>query len=168
MSLPSAVTVGSLGFVLIAGVGLAAATAETVNHSPSRQSAAAPSTTRVAHTPSASENPPALPTAPTRTVHKRAGARAHPDAAPNVLVEVYNNTTMTGLAAQKATMLEGAGWNVAATANWYGNIPADTVYYPPHLRAAAKKLAHALHIARLRPAVAPMQFDRLTVILATG
>ena len=53
-------------------------------------------------------------------------------------------------------------------ANWYGHIPADTVYYPPHLRAAAKKLAHTLHITRLRPAVAPMQFDRLTVILATG
>ena len=45
---------------------------------------------------------------------------------------------------------------------------SDTVYYPPQLRPAAVKLAKVLHITRLRPAIAPMQFDRLTVIIATG
>ena len=87
---------------------------------------------------------------------------------PDVLVAVYNNTGITGLAAQKAAVLEGAGWKVAATDNWYGSIPADTVYYPPQLHGAAVKLAKVLHITRLRPAVAPMQFDRLTVILSSG
>jgi hypothetical protein len=81
-----------------------------------------------------------------------------------VLVEVYNNSGIGGLAAEKAALLEGAGWNVAATDNWYGNIPANTVYYPPHLRAAALRLAKTLGVQRLQPAVAPMQFDRLTVI----
>ncbi len=52
--------------------------------------------------------------------------------------------------------------------NWYGTIPVSTVYYPPRLRAAAKQLARDLGITRLMPAVPPMQFDRLTVILTSS
>jgi hypothetical protein len=170
VSLPSAVTLGSLGFVLVAGVGLVAASADAVHGSGSQQPAAAPATA-THHAPTTTHRDrPASPTraVPTRKPHKKAAPRANPNAVPNVLVEVYNNTTITGLAAQKAAVLQDAGWNVAAVANWYGNIPADTVYYPPHMKNAAQKLAHTLHITRLRPAVAPMQFDRLTVIFATG
>jgi hypothetical protein len=171
VSLPSVVTVGSLGFVLVAGVGLAVASADAV-HSPSDpHPAAAPSTTRVAQSPSRLHRDVAPPSEAGRTKaapHKHSSPRTNPAATPNVLVEVYNNTSITGLAAQKASALKDAGWNVAAVANWYGNIPTDTVYFPPQLHAAAKKLARTLHITRLRPAVAPMQFDRLTLILATG
>ena len=83
---------------------------------------------------------------------------------PKVFVEVYNNSGITGLAADKARALEQAGWNVAATDNWYGDIPANTVYYPARLQGSARDLAKTLHITRTRPAVSPMQFDRLTVI----
>lgn len=86
---------------------------------------------------------------------------------PPVLVEVFNNSGVTGLAAAKAALLQGAGWNVAATDNWYGNIPANTVYYPAKLEADARKLAKTLHVTRLRPAVSPMRFDRLTVIFTS-
>jgi hypothetical protein len=84
---------------------------------------------------------------------------------PTAFVEVYNNSGITGLAAQRARVLERAGWNVAATDNWYGNIPDSTVYYPDQLSDQAHRLAKVLDITRLRPAVSPMQFDRLTVIL---
>ena len=86
------------------------------------------------------------------------------DVVPKVLVEVFNNSGVTGLAGSNAALLRGAGWNVAAVDNWHGDIPADTVYYPPQLRHAAHELAAVLHIHRLRPAVTPMEFDRLTVI----
>jgi len=76
--------------------------------------------------------------------------------------------TVLRRAEQAADVLRGAGWNVSATDNWYGNIPADTVYYPPALHDAAVKLAKVLHIERLHTAVAPMRFDRLTVIMVSS
>lgn len=158
MALPSAVTIGSLAFVLAAGAGYAVispASADTVeppgSHPVSRPTDSAPS------------KPISIPrhSATTRS-HRPA------DVVPHVLVVLFNNTGVVGLAEQKAAILQDAGWNVSATDNWYGNIPADTVYYPPALHAEAVKLARVLHIARLHPAVAPMQFDRLTVIMATS
>ncbi len=87
---------------------------------------------------------------------------------PAVLVEVYNNSGISGLAAAKAAVLQDAGWNVAATDNWYGDIAANTVYYPDGRRAQASQLADEMGITRLRPAVSPMQFDRLTVIFTAA
>ena len=69
------------------------------------------------------------------------------------------------LAGSTADRLTGAGWNVVGSDNWYGTIPASTVYYPPRLAAAARLLGKDLGVNRLRPAVAPMRLDRLTVIL---
>jgi hypothetical protein len=57
------------------------------------------------------------------------------------------------------------GWNVVGSDNWYGTIPATTVYFPPRLAAEAKQLALDLGISRRQPAVDPMRMDRLTVIL---
>ena len=51
--------------------------------------------------------------------------------------------------------------------NWYGTIDASTVYFPPDLKAPAKALAKDLGIARLQPAIDPMRYDRLTVILTS-
>lgn len=87
---------------------------------------------------------------------------------PQAYVEVYNNSTVSGLAAQTASELQDAGWNVVGTDNWYGNIPANTVYYPERLRDQARLLARELGVERVRPAVSPMRFDRLTVILTTA
>jgi hypothetical protein len=82
-----------------------------------------------------------------------------------VYVEVYNNSGITGLAGQVAGRASGIGWQVVGSDNWYGTIPATTVYYPAKLQAAAKQLALDLGIKRTAPAVDPMRMDRLTVIL---
>ena len=80
-------------------------------------------------------------------------------------VEVYNNSGLTGLAGDTAAVLQDSGWRVVATDNWYGAIPANTIYYPAALRAQAALLARDLGVDRMMPAVAPMSFDRITVIL---
>ena len=82
-----------------------------------------------------------------------------------VYVEVYNNSGITGLAGQVAGRASAIGWQVVGSDNWYGTIPATTVYYPAKLEAAAKQLALDLGIKRTAPAVDPMRLDRLTVIL---
>ena len=82
-----------------------------------------------------------------------------------VYVEVYNNSGITGLAGATAAKASGAGWQVVGSDNWYGTIPASTVYYPQRLEAAAKLLALDLGIGRVMPAIEPMDLDRLTVIL---
>lgn len=85
-----------------------------------------------------------------------------------VLVEVYNNSSVQGLAGRTAREAQGLGWDVVGSDNWVGTIPASTVYYPPRLERAARLLGKDLGIQRLRPAVEPMRFDRLTVILTAG
>jgi hypothetical protein len=80
-------------------------------------------------------------------------------------VEVYNNSGISGLAGRTAKRARGAGWQVVGSDNWYGTIPTSTVYYPKRLEAEAKLLAKDLGIDRLKPAIAPMRMDRLTVIL---
>ena len=82
-----------------------------------------------------------------------------------VYVEVYNNSGITGLAGRVAERATGIGWQVVGSDNWYGTIPASTVYYPPKLKLAAKTLALDLGIRRTAPAVDPMRMDRLTLIL---
>jgi hypothetical protein len=82
-----------------------------------------------------------------------------------VYVEVYNNSGIKGLAATTAGKATSVGWAVVGEDNWYGAVPASTVYFPPRLRAAAKQLALDLGIKRTAPAVGAMKRDRLTVIL---
>jgi hypothetical protein len=82
-----------------------------------------------------------------------------------VYVEVYNNSNVTGLAGRVAAEASNAGWQVVGSDNWYGTIPASTVYFPERLRPEARLLALDLGIERTAPAVDPMRFDRLTVIL---
>ena len=84
-----------------------------------------------------------------------------------VYVEVYNNSGITGLAGRVAATATQAGWKVVGSDNWYGTIPASTVYYPPKLQRAARALALDLGIRRTVPAVDPMKLDRLTVILTS-
>ena len=80
-------------------------------------------------------------------------------------VEVFNNSGISGLAGSTAARAQGAGWQVVGSDNWYGTIPASTVYYPARLHDQAKLLGKDLGIARLKPSIAPMRGDRLTVIL---
>jgi hypothetical protein len=83
----------------------------------------------------------------------------------DVYVSVYNNSNITGLAGSTAARIAGAGWQVVGSDNWYGTIPATTIYYPERLKAAAQLLSKDLGIERVLPAVDPMSMDRLTVIL---
>lgn len=83
----------------------------------------------------------------------------------SVHVEVYNNSGITGLAGEVSEEATGMGWKVVGSDNWYGTIPANTVYYPAKLKQAGKQLALDLGIKRTAPSVDPMKNDVLTVIL---
>ena len=150
MAVPSAVTLASLALIVAAGAGLGVVTSSSGHED------------RAGTAPPAGHHKTASTTDdPTTRPRHRHGHRP----VPKTLIDIFNNSGIPDLAARKATFLSGAGWNVAATDNWYGDIPADTVYFAPRLRDDAVRLAKALHIERLHRAVAPMQFDRLTVIL---
>lgn len=103
-------------------------------------------------------------TSPTVTAPPKAPSKPAIDRS-EVFVEIYNNTSIKGLAGRAANRASGAGWNVVASDNWYGTIPASTVYFPKRLEDAARALAKDLGIRRVQPAVDPMRLDRLTVIL---
>jgi hypothetical protein len=83
----------------------------------------------------------------------------------DVYVEVYNNSGISGLADRVAGVATDVGWQVVGADNWYGTIPASTVYYPERLKAAARLLALDLGIRRTLPATGAMRRDRLTVVL---
>jgi hypothetical protein len=154
VALPSAVTVASAGLVALAAIGFVA-----VSHA-----------TEPGHRLSATHTHPTATTRPPVAVKPVRPARHRPrrDPTPQIPVEVFNNAGIRGLAAQTSTSLSQAGWNVVGVANWYGDIPQTTVYYPIDKKAPARQLARYLHARRLRPSVAPMRFDRLTVILVHG
>jgi len=82
-----------------------------------------------------------------------------------VYVDVYNNSNVTGLAGRTSERIGSAGWQVVGSDNWYGTIPATTIYFPARLERAAQLLSKDLGIQRVLPAVDPMSMDRLTVIL---
>jgi hypothetical protein len=111
------------------------------------------------------------PSAHHSTFHQPKGKTHHTKPATpqvdraKVVVQVFNNSHITGLAGRVASRAGHAGWQVVGSDNWYGTIPASTVYYPPRLKAAGRLLALDLGIHRSLPAVAPMRLDRLTVIL---
>ncbi|MCZ3388866.1 MAG: LytR C-terminal domain-containing protein, partial [Actinomycetia bacterium] len=86
---------------------------------------------------------------------------------PQIPVYVFNQTSISGLAAGTANSLESSGWNVAGVDNWVGSVPADTVYFYPGDREAAERLSNDFpDIERVWPASAPMPAGALTVILA--
>ena len=82
-----------------------------------------------------------------------------------VYVVVFNNSNVGGLAGRVAAKASQIGWQVVGSDNWYGTIPASTVYFPARLKAQARLLGKDLGITRLKPTIAPMRGDRLTVIL---
>ncbi len=123
--------------------------------------------------PAAAHVSPSAAATPTRTATTAPPAPAkHKKKKPVVkrgqtYVEVFNNSGIHGLAGSTAGRAQGAGWQVVGSDNWYGTVDATTVYFPPKLHAAAKLLAKDLGIRRVKPMIAPMRGDRLTVILTT-
>lgn len=82
-------------------------------------------------------------------------------------VVVFNNTRISGLAGRVGERVTEAGWQVAAADNWYGTVPATTVYFPKGKKAAAQLLALDLGVARIKPADtdSDMSDTNLTLIL---
>lgn len=146
--LPSPVVLLSIVAVVMAGVAFVA----TRNAPPAEKEIAT-----ISDKPSAPATPEAQPTKkpPTKPTVDRG----------KVPVEVYNNSSVQGLAGRVATQASRIGWQVVGSDNWYGTVDATTVYYPKRLKAAAKQLALDLGIRRTLPAVEPMRLDRLTLIL---
>lgn len=120
--------------------------------------AATPVTSSPSAAPSTTPTPSASPSAPVRK-------KPEPIDRAETYVVVFNNTGVTGLAGGVAGRAEAGGWNVVGSDNWYGTVDATAVYYPPRLERAAQALSRDLGIPNVKPAVEPMQFDRLTVIL---
>jgi hypothetical protein len=83
--------------------------------------------------------PPAAPAPAPAPAPAQAPAPAAPqagtgggNAAARGPVRVYNNSTVTGLAARAANDFRADGWQVGQVANYSsGNIPTSTVYYRP-------------------------------------
>jgi hypothetical protein len=155
IALPSPVAALSLGAVALAGV----AFFTTSGSAEERPEAARPVTATPTPTPATTAPEPVISEKP-KPEKKQPEVRRG-----DVYVEVYNNSGISGLAGTTASRLSGAGWQVVGSDNWYGTIPSSTVYYPERLAPAAKMLARDLGVKRLRPAISPMRFDRLTVIL---
>lgn len=156
VAFPSPVVILSIIAVAMAGIALIA-TRDSGDDS--LQTVSKPS-------PTVSETPTTTPTA----AAEKPSTQKKPKKKPavnrrEVYVEVYNNSNVTGLAKTTADKAAGAGWQVVASDNWYGTIPASTVYYPQRLANAGRLLARDLGIKRVRTSVDPMRGDRLTVIL---
>ena len=149
---PSPVVILSVIAVAMAGIAYVA----TQGHEPTEREV----TPVVQNEPSATASPTA-PSAPTQ----KPKPKKPPVQRGKVYVEVYNNSSVTGLAGRVAERATDIGWAVVGADNWYGTIPTSTVYYPKKLQRAAKTLALDLGVQRTAPAVAPMRFDRLTLIL---
>jgi hypothetical protein len=80
---------------------------------------------------------------------------------------VFNQTGVSGLAANFAARLQQAGWAVGGVDNWVGTVPSTTVYYRSGDEAAARTLMRDFpEVGRIRPAVTGMPDRGLTVILA--
>jgi len=149
---PSPVVMLSIIAVVMAGIAYVA----TRSDEPTERKV-----TTVAQDPGPADESPS--TTPTAKEPKK--PKAPPVKRAETYVVVFNNTNITGLAGRVAAEATDAGWNVVGSDNWVGTIPANTVYYPKRLKAAAELLALDLGIDRTAPAVDPMELDRLTVIL---
>jgi len=149
---PSPVVMLSIIAVVMAGIAFVA----TRSDEPTERKV-----TTVAQDPGSTEETPGS----TPTTEKTKKPRKPPIKRGETYVIVFNNSGITGLAGRVAGEASDAGWNVVGSDNWYGTIPANTVYYPKALKAEAEQLALDLGIPRTARAVDPMQLDRLTVIL---
>jgi len=144
--------------ILFAGLGAASLggsdsdeTATEASSTTTTSAAAAPAaarTTTAAPTTTAAEPTTATSTATsTSTTSSAATTSARVD--KSVPVRVFNNSTVSGLAAQTADELTSGGWNVSETGNYsYGQIQTTTVYYGSSAseKAAAQAIAAELGV----------------------
>jgi len=109
---------------------------------------AAARTTTAAPTTTAAEPTTATSTA-TATSTTSSAATTSTRVDKSVPVRVFNNSTVSGLAAQTADELTSGGWNISETGNYsYGQIQTTTVYYGSSAseKAAAQAIAAELGV----------------------
>jgi hypothetical protein len=162
--LPSPVVLLSVLAVVLAAVAFVATRGDEPAERDISATTAAATPTPGADDPSSSD--PASDSAdPTPTAEETPSPKPV-DRAKNSVV-VFNNTQISGLAGRVSEQVRGAGWQVAAADNWYGTVPATTVYYPQGKKAAAQLLALDLGVARIKPADtgSDMSDTHLTLIL---
>jgi len=166
LTLPSWVIVFSAFICLAAASYYTVALVQDSTSGPSDK----PTAARTTSVPKTTRPTTPAPTATkTPTPEPKPKPKPKPTAAPvlrNIPVGVFNNTTTKGLARTVAAKVRAAGWTVEGVGNWRGSIPETTVYYPRGFQTQAQTLARDLDFGRVRPAVAPMRTDRLTLILA--
>lgn len=160
LALPSPLVVLSVVAVVMAAIAFVVTQG---SQDPEREVA----TDRVTPAATSSATGSASPSASSRPT-RSATPRATPTVdRADVVVAVFNNSGIRGLAGRTAEQVEAEGWQVVGSDNWVGTIPASTVYYGPRLSRAAQALAEDLGIDRVKAAVDPMSPDRLTVILTS-
>jgi LytR cell envelope-related transcriptional attenuator len=139
--------------ILFAGLGAASlGGSDSSESAPVAETTAAPTTAATTTTSAAAQAArttttaaPAVTTttsaaAPTTTNGAAAAAGAVDKSVP---VRVFNNSNVSGLAAETANELTSSGWNVSETGNYsYGLIQTTTVYYGN--TAAEKQAAQAI------------------------
>jgi hypothetical protein len=146
-----------IGGIALVGVGVVAAVIGLVSlgtgGGSSSSSEAAPETASVAPAtpdtnavplPSFSPTPTTAAPATTPAAVAPPVAAAAPEVAPTMPLRVYNNSTITGLAATASSDFQRGGWTVSESRNYPdGIIPTSTVYYRPGTgeEASAQRLA---------------------------
>lgn len=169
IALPSPVAMLSLGAVVLAGVAFVTTSGDSEEPGDARPvtAASSPTPSETAKQPVAERKVKKQEADPEKPEKQKPKVKKQPIRRGDVYVEVYNNSGITGLAGSTAGTIAGAGWQVVGSDNWYGTIPASTVYYPERYEKQARLLATDIGISRTMPAISPMRFDRLTVILTT-
>jgi hypothetical protein len=159
---PTGMSTAKVGGIALIGVGVIAAVIGLVSLGTGGSSsddgdaaAAAPTASVAPATPDTNEVPlPSFSAVPTTVAPPTtpapvappiaAGAGAGTAAAPTMPLRVYNNSTISGLAATAASDFQRGGWTVAESTNYPdGVIPTSTVYYRPGTgeQASAQRLA---------------------------
>ncbi|GAB2637877.1 LytR C-terminal domain-containing protein [Prescottella soli] len=137
--------------ILFAGLGAASlGGSDSSESAPVAETSAAPTSTATATTTAAAQAARTTTAAPAVTTTTSAVAPTTTAAAAasgpvdkSVPVRVFNNSSVSGLAAQTANELTSSGWNVSETGNYsYGLIQTTTVYYGN--TAAEKQAAQAI------------------------
>ncbi|WP_217361309.1 LytR C-terminal domain-containing protein [Aeromicrobium stalagmiti] len=125
-------------------------------------------TPSISVSPDATESTPEPTQEPTEepTEEPTAEPTDEPATARDATVSVLNNSGIAGAARVFSGKVSQAGWPLGGIGNWTGSIGSNTVYYPPGLQAQAELLGQDVGITRIRPSVAPMRMDRLTIILS--
>lgn len=103
---------------------------------------------------------------PTATTPTPSATTKAPAVAREARVSVLNNSNIVGAAKAFSGKVSAAGWTLDGIGNWRGSIDGNTIYYPSGLKDQAELLSKDVDIDRIRPSVAPMRMDRLTVILS--